>query len=216
MDRSGGHLGHRPLAWVVAVSKRTVEVFTRYRHAAGPGETSTRQGARAKLDLVESKVLDIRGRIPADIPFVTNSWLQSYRSEMRGVGNDVYYLNHHDGIERLWASENVVWLVACWPKDPSYIMGWLCAEATDAGPVVHYIYVRHSVNSEQNLRGLGIATRLVETFLQGSDDPHKPAHTIWHTHSTPASRAALSGRAAPQPGAPGWVYNPYLFMRRLP
>lgn len=189
------------------------EVYKRRTPAATvetAADAHSRLGGRARLDLAESGILDVRARIDSDIPFITNSWLKSYREEMRFVGNDVYYANHHALIERLWEAPECVWLVACWPKDPRFIMGWLCAEASDKGPIIHYAYVRHSAAEAENLRRLGIATRMVETFTEG-----QTFDRVWYTHSTVAARAALRGRMAVQPGAPGWEYNPYLAYRHV-
>ncbi len=169
-----------------------------------------RQRARAALDLQQTGLLDIRGRIDSDVPFITRSWLKSYRDEMRFTGNDVYYANHHGIIERLWVDPGVTWLVAAWPKNPVYIMGYLCGEASVQGPIVHYVYVRHAAEGE-NLRRLGIATRLLDTFLEGQDTTRR----IWYTHSTVAARAALAGKHSVAQGAAGWEYNPYLAYRYI-
>lgn len=110
--------------------------------------------------------LVLRRPVLDDVPFLTNSWLRSYRDSgaaIRHVPNDVYHLLHHRIIERLWRDEQVTWLVACYPQDTSFIYGWLCGENTDAGPVLHYVYVRRS------MRKFGVATHLVNTFADGHD-----------------------------------------------
>ncbi len=181
-----------------------------YVHADPGGDTDARVGARAHADFTESGAMAVREATDDDIPFLAKSWLNSYRGNVPFVGNDVYYVNHHALLERLWDDPGVTWLVACSAKYPTYIFGFLCAEASDKGPIVHYVYVRHEASRGLPLRKRGIATKLLETFFEGQD-----TSTVWYTHSTPNARMALQGRHKPQPGNDGWEYNPYLLYRRL-
>lgn len=184
--------------------------MTAYTPAGGIGDADARLGARAHEDFTTSNALTIREATDDDVGFLAKSWLNSYRDHVPYVGNDVYYVNHHAVLERLWDDPYVTWLVACSTKHPAYIFGFLCAEASDKGPIVHYVYVRHEASRGLPLRRRGIATMLLKTFFEGQD-----TRTIWYTHSTPSARQALHGRHAAQPGADGWEYNPYLFYRRL-
>lgn len=196
MGTSGRRTGARP----------TVE-------EAGPlgGGHQRRVVAQVTAALEAGGVVDIRGKIAEDIPYLTSTWLRSNRDSAaaRFLGNDVYYGNHHGIIERLWADPGVTWMVLCYARNPNFILGWMCAEATDRGPVVHYVYVR------PEFRRWGFARRLVEAFLQGLDLKGEGTR-IWYTSSTVDARSALAalGYNARQPGAGGFEYNHYLLYPR--
>ena len=170
------------------------------------GGHHSRVAAQVTNALLAGGSLDIRGKIPADIPYITSSWLRANRDSAaaRFVGNDVYFANHHAILERLWADPGVTWMVLVYGKNPNFILGFMCAEASDQGPVIHWVHVR------PEFRRMGFARRMVETFLQGQD-----GNRVWYTTSTASSRGALAaaGANAAQPGAAGWELNPYMLWR---
>lgn len=190
----------------------TVSYRRSMREPEIPDDARDRNAERAAADLARYG-LDVRKPVGNDIPYITDSWLKSYQDApaMAGVGRDVYRANEHDLIESLW--DDATWLVATVPTIPDFVAGWMCGEATDRGPIVHYVYTRNSFNGPDGkvpARKQGIATALVSTFLEGM-----PRGRVWYTHETHLARHALRGKLAPQPGAPGWEYNPWLAWRRV-
>jgi hypothetical protein len=161
--------------------------------------------------------LDVRTTIPADVPKITKDWLRSYRDApaMRGLGNDIYYANLHSRIEELW--DSATWLVATVGNHPDFNAGWLCGEHTNRGPILHYVYTRHSFETgdgKVSARQRGIAAALVGRFLEGITPEPGRQMRVWYTCSTPLGERCLSGRLAPAPGAAGFEYNPWLLWRR--
>lgn len=176
------------------------------------GGHEDRAGDAARRAFVDGGLkLTVRLPLPDEWSFITSTWLRSYRSFfIPGVTNQVYYASEQSAIEQMWKAPNVVWLVAAAEGYPTYCLGWLCAELTDAGPVVHYVYTRHAVGKDVEIRRLGIATALVETFLR--DIPHR---TVWYTRNTASARSLLTAKGlhAPAPGQPGWELHPALGWR---
>lgn len=149
--------------------------------------------------------IQVRGKTEDDRAFLFKSWLRSYRNSCGWESNTVYYWHRHKLIEHLWDDPTAVWLVAVSPKDPTMIYGFLCGEATDAGYVVHYTFVR------QVFRKVGIATALV-CALQGQLEPDvEKLDTTTITHMTPAARAIIRGKYANLA-----IYNPYHAFYELP
>lgn len=180
-----------------------------------PRPTAARTEERAR-DAFERYGLVVRDKHVGDIPKLTKDWIRSYRSApaVAEIGSDIYAANQHRLIEELW--DDGVWLVAHPAPFPTFIVGWLCGELSDRGPIVHYVYVRHSFHPDGDggekvpARGRGIARALVETFTR-----EVQSKRYWFTHMTRDAKLALSGRMAPAPGAAGWEYNPYLAWRRV-
>lgn len=137
--------------------------------------------------------LTLRRPTNDDVAFITRSWLKSNRDApmVQHVGNDVYYTLHHRIIERLWRDQRVTWLVACYPTDTTFIYGYACGEATNTGPILHYVYVRRS------MRDMGVAQHLVATLADGADRGY-------HSHLTSGW-----GHSARKFGIT-WVYAPYM------
>jgi len=142
---------------------------------------------------VTEEIINLREAQDQDVPFVTNSWLKSYRhggSMTKHVPNDVYYAQHHAVLERILPRGVVV--VACDSGDPDHILGWMHSELLDEAFVLHYVYVKNSV------RGHRIMRSMMERVLSSEDDRPR-----FHTHSTDAWRKLDMHKM-------GWVYNPYL------
>jgi len=148
---------------------------------------------------VSTLPVEIRRATKRDIPFITSSWLKSFRDGYwaRGIPNNIYYYNQHKILEQLLPKGIV--LVACNEQDPDQILGYVCAEVVDTALVIHYMYVKHP------FRKFGIATKLV-MLLEQSEKP--PA--IMYTHKTAAAKAIILAKELK------WIYNPYLVFDKLP
>ena len=137
-------------------------------------------------------VVQMRKAEPGDVPFITNSWLKSYRSGGIGnrlVPNDVYYQMHHAILEVILPKGLAV--VLCNPEDRDMICGWAHAETFNDGLVLHYAYVKNS------LRRHGLFTKLMDTLIE-----HERPQSIMYTHKTEAFDKVT-------PKHKGWIYNPY-------
>ena len=50
------------------------------------------------------EIINLREAQDQDVPFITNSWLKSYRhggAMTKHVPNDIYYAQHHSVLERI-------------------------------------------------------------------------------------------------------------------
>jgi hypothetical protein len=184
--------------------------------ATSTNETRLSDGARREF--LNGNALALRGHTKADIEFITSTWLRSYRdSAPRGVSNDLYYAAEHTAIERMWVAPEVTWLVATTQKYPTYILGWFCGELTDIGPVIHYVYVRHGVRQRPDpttgaVESLDIRHRRIASAMWESFTRDVSYSRVFYTRETPDARSLIraKGLMAPQPGAPGFNYHPYL------
>ena len=79
-----------------------------------------------------------------DVPFVFNSWLESWRvNKYAGcIPNNLYYATTRSNIENLIARGSTI-KVACLADDEDCILGWVCSEVLkDGNSCVHFIYVK--------------------------------------------------------------------------
>lgn len=109
-----------------------------------------------------------------DVPFITSSWLRSYRNsdEVKGTPNGQYYHYQHKLIEALIPRSIVI--VVANREDSTHILGWAVAELTDQALLLHYVYIKN------DFREQGIASQLIQ-FMEGVEKP--PAWITTHrTH----------------------------------
>lgn len=146
---------------------------------------------------------------PGDRNFIVDAWLNSnvQLATRLHMPRSLYRRHQRRLIDRLWSDPECTWLVACLPKDPSFIFGWACGEASDAGPVLHFTYVK------QSARRMGVATALLRAFFAGVEGTH-----LWCTHWTGDWWAFVKG-GTPDGGRPTFlgyevVTNPFLLWER--
>lgn len=144
--------------------------------------------------LLKSQV-HIRTATEADIGFIFNSWLKSYKNSAfsKYIANPVYFDLHHKVIESILKRSKV--LIAAQPSDPTRIFGYVCVEEVSGTHVVHYAYTKES------FRKMGLLKLLIEE-AQLPD-------MVFYTHSTVSSSMVLPkiGKRA--------IYNPYLAFTNL-
>lgn len=136
--------------------------------------------------------IQIRNISEADVSFIFNSWLKSYRNSLfaKDIPNSVYYSGHHKLAERLLARGEVK--IACNADDASQIYGYVVAEKIQGILTLHYMYVKHTY------RNMGIGKILLNQF----EWDFKSA--ACYTHETKiVSRLASKYNL---------VYHPYLLM----
>lgn len=126
-----------------------------------------------------NNLYQLRPATVADIPFITNSWLRSYRNNCRniwGVPSELYYQGQHEVVERIFASANLKAFVACNPEDDSQIFGYIIATTPVEDTLcVHWVYCK------QPLRKFGVGKGL---FL--ALKPTSYAHTYYSHRTTEA------------------------------
>ncbi len=118
-------------------------------------DTTTRSWVKPekpKKAAVEIRIRDIE---QADVAFLFNSWLKSFRSGRLAakVDNSIYFSEHHKIIERLVHGAKTI--VACNPAEPGQIFGYAVYEKIDGIFVLHYIYTKHTY------RNMGIAREML-------------------------------------------------------
>jgi hypothetical protein len=126
--------------------------------------------------------------------------LKSYRNGnvTAGIPHTVFYSWYHKVIDELLPRCQVI--VLCSVDRPDQIFGWMVAEKVQGLHVIHYIYVKGPFQK------LGAASKLVETFLGGEEDP-----VVVITHMTGPARWVLEHTGLKKK----WVYNPFWLFASL-
>lgn len=142
----------------------------------------------------------IRSYDNADVGFIFNSWLKSFRESptVRRVPNSVYYENHHSLIDTILASSRSQLLVACNPEDANEIYGYVVAEYFEERTVVHWVYCK------QKFRQKGVARQLMGKILEGAEE----GLPIFYTHYTKAVDREIHNKAG------AIIYDPYILWLR--
>lgn len=126
-----------------------------------------------------------RGGTHDDVPFVVDSWLESYRRSVDHVAGPVYWSLHRELADQLL--QRSVITIACHPEDPSHIFGWSAHEMRGGLMVLHYVYVK------ADFRRLGLGRGLLEEIR---------ARGCHYTHRTHVGARLMRGLGA--------HFNPYL------
>lgn len=134
--------------------------------------------------------VQIRSATEADVPFIFNSWLKSYRGSnaAKNISNPVYFEFHHKLIEGLLKRSQVH--VLCSPEDSSQVFGYLVHEVVDEVIVLHYVYIKYA------FRGMKLCSLLLK---HANIDASKGG---FYTHDTHSSSKLLKNSK--------FVFNPYL------
>lgn len=134
---------------------------------------------------------------PRDLPFITNSWLESNRKRaFKYLDKRVYFHWHHKLLEHLIPTSNVI--VACDREDPDRIYGYGVAQSDAPTLLVHFVYVR------EGWRGVGIGSSILRAWIERWD----PTALVW-THSSEAWESFVDHLRREGTSIPG-VFNPYL------
>jgi hypothetical protein len=130
----------------------------------------------------------LRDPSPEDANLILNSWLKSHRDvgDAAAMTNKVYYGGYREEcIERL---RRGFVTIACSPRDPDTIYGWICWSPG----TVHYLYVKHSYRQRGVAKALGAAIGPIEAVT-----------TIGRSHREWALKYKLE-------------YDPYSWMKLTP
>lgn len=113
--------------------------------------------------------ITIRGLLPGDIPFITSTWLKTYRnaSRLKDVTLEGLYFNEHNKLINQSLNTSKI-LMACDPEDKEHVFGYLVGVNRPYGDFLHYIYTK-KVFREQ-----GIAGDLIKQF--------KSRPIVYNTH----------------------------------
>jgi GNAT superfamily N-acetyltransferase len=173
-----------------------------------------------------------RPAVGSDIPYIKNSWLESYRNGdgVRGIPNTFYY--HYEELllrKTIPRCSNSNGLVIAYEHshDMEYIdtieadiLGWICAEALETGLLVHYCYVR-GFDSRRNkkiagktrdYRRQGIASALLEHVRTSLNTIHQPVYYTYRTNvcwDSKEGRDALEARNCTYLPYPKWTLTPH-------
>lgn len=120
--------------------------------------------------MLEYEIQDLEA---AELPLLFSSWSRSYRyatKENRRTPAPVYYRAERALIDEILARFPLL-LVA---RAGNVALGWICAEATDAGVAAHYIFVK------PEYREIGIARALFNAALHRLDALSGPGQYATH------------------------------------
>lgn len=143
----------------------------------------------------ENAEIYIRDPHEADLPFIFNSWLRSFRNSSfcRYVDNTIYFTEHHKLVEKILKRSTVK--IACSPQNPEDVYGYICHENIDGFFVLHYAYTK------QSFRNLGIFRALLATTN------HNAEIAGIHSHSTIACAWIMPKL--------NLIYHPYLLINYM-
>jgi GNAT superfamily N-acetyltransferase len=101
----------------------------------------------------------LRSPNPSDLPFIINSWTESYKdSKYNPIYGPAYFYYFRLLLNRLIPKSLIT--VICNPDDPDQIYGWGCYTITDNQLIVHWIYIKYT------FRKLGLGTFLLNTLKE--------------------------------------------------
>jgi GNAT superfamily N-acetyltransferase len=139
-----------------------------------------------KVDSELTSLIEFRPVQPADVRFVVDSWLRSYRmSPWAGViPNHRWFDVMHESVSELLA-RGAKLLVACNKDAPDQILGWVCHEKVRGGTCIHFVYTKEIV------RRRGVASELLRHVTSENDER-------FYTFRTRASAYFPAYRFAPE------------------
>ena len=127
----------------------------------------------------EKGAFDIRQGVAGDKEYILQSWMYAYENspemKMPGLSRDDYFAYTHRLLDELiYRASKAGSLYVCHqPNAPHLIRGYLCAEATVAFPVVHWLNVKKQEKRK------GVASALLEQFyLDFEIEPGKLLYTF--------------------------------------
>jgi hypothetical protein len=136
----------------------------------------------------------LRSPTDADISFVYNSWLKSYRKSdfAKAQCNSVYFSGFKQIVTEVLERSNVI--VACDPNDSDLVFGYIVYEQLDSGPLcIHYVYTKFTY------RKFGLGTKLFDTVVAATQNGNLP---VLVSHYSPK----LQKHETPKK----LIYNPYV------
>ena len=147
--------------------------------------------------MTEELSIAFRPGVGADLKYIKNSWLESFRDGdgVRGVPNSFYYAYEQKimkkTLPRCSNSGGVIIAHEHFPEDDFVatverpILGWICAEALTTGLVVHFVYTRGFEQKGKKYGGAyrnrGIARSLLDEVQRKQGCEGMP---IFYTHRT--------------------------------
>jgi hypothetical protein len=131
--------------------------------------------------------LHIRPHCENDLPFITSTWLKSYRHGSflaQKIRADIFFDFHRRIVDRILKDDATKALVACSYEDPDIIFGYLvyAPARPNLKPVMHFTYTKHA------FRELGIAGELLRESGVDLNNAFFTHHTIeceWITSKFP-------------------------------
>lgn len=108
----------------------------------------------AAPETLPSLPIAIRPMRASDLPWVTDTWLNSFREANYGVPHDEFFDTQRKVIKHLFGRSRIA--IACDPDDSDQVFGYVVWEPRAAGkPLLHWAYTKHA------FRRFGIFRRLL-------------------------------------------------------
>jgi hypothetical protein len=101
----------------------------------------------------------LRDNVPEDTSFIYNSYLKSYHLQypIYYIPNILYFKSQSKILDTLLETQQV--LIACYPEDPSEIIGYIIYDNKPDVFVLHYIYIKGMYHHK------GIASNILSQIL---------------------------------------------------
>ena len=108
----------------------------------------------ASLEELPPLPIALRPMREADLPWVTDTWLNSFRESNYGIAHDDYFETQRRVIKRLFSRSRIA--IACDPEDSDQTYAYAVWTPRDGKkPLLHWAYTKHS------FRRFGIFRRLL-------------------------------------------------------
>lgn len=148
--------------------------------------------SKEKMEKNIKSQVQIRNAIEADVPFIFNSWLKSYKGSnaCKSISAPIYYQFHHKTIETLLQKCSVK--VVCSAADENQVYGYIVYELLETVPVLHYAYVKHLY------RNMGLLSMMLYESGLGLENGG------FNTHESPSFNKICQVKKLK------FIYNPYL------
>lgn len=109
------------------------------------------------------ELVSIRLKETKDDPFIYNSWLKSNRAKHANMPTSDYFAHYKKLINNLLYKS--LTFIACDPKDPEFIYGYIVIRPIEDLKIIHYVYVK------KPFRRFGVLKQLLKSQEINLADP---------------------------------------------
>lgn len=142
-----------------------------------------------------------RGLKPSDIPYITSTWMNSFRTNSKfaaGILHRIYSSEHNSIINKVLNKSKVI--IACDKDDEDHIFGYMVYENTEAIDldIFHYIYIKAPFQKKS------VALNMISDVKKGNNAvyTHKNEKASWIATKLLKDYENIN-------------YNPYLFFKEI-
>lgn len=110
--------------------------------------------------------LVIRPFEPSDFNFIIATWLNHYKSHSyfaKRIKHSLYFKWHNKVVQNIFNKPETSCLILHEPNEPEVIFGFFVFERRDPA-IMHFVFIK------EELRGMGLGTRIVEAANLSQDN----------------------------------------------